>query len=274
MLASRRRRFCNTLPLLAGLSLALAASPAVAQVTAGHTLNYDAGLDTSPGNGVWEELNGVTTHDWTLGANVLHNAAPATVLTGIAGSYTFPTSGTDNAADKGATATYEGLTGNPTDSSASFELWFKPATLAGGNQVLWETGGGVSGASFTIRNGDTLRVELQEAAAAGRELVIETPLTGLSGEFISALATYDRNNPGTTDTLRLYINGQEVGASPDTDTDINDWAGANNSGIGGRNGDTGGTGGSLNLNTFNTFDGEIAIHRFYESTLTTAEVGA
>ncbi len=247
--------------------------PAAGAIIPGHTLEYDAGLDTTPDNGVWEDLNGTSAqHNWDLGANVTHNPAPTTGLPGITGSYVFPSSGTNDGADKATTEQYESLPGNPTDADASFEFWFKPASLAGGDQVLWETGGSTDGTSLTIRGGSTLRFTAKDG---GGSLVIETPLTGLDREFIHAFATYDKNTPNPTDTLRLYINGAEVAGSPVTADNVNDWAGADDSGLGGRAGATGGNGaGSPPVDLqFGTFAGQIAVHRFYESALSAAEVG-
>ena len=131
--------------------------------------------------------------------------------------------------------------------------------------MLWESGGGGDGASFTIINGDTLRFTAKDGGAS---LIANASLADLGGEFIQAVATYDRDNPGDTDTLRLYINGRLVGG-PVTDTNVEDWSGADDASIGVRgNGDTGGhnASGSLNFNT--PFDGQISIFRFYDSTLT------
>ena len=78
--------------------------------------------------------------------------------------------------------------------------------------------------------------------------MIETPLT-LTGEFIQAVVTYDRNNPGSTDTLRLYVNGTEVGTSPVSNSGTDDWDGGDDAGLGGRNGTTGGSGAAPTLDS-------------------------
>ena len=251
---------------LAMMTVAISASalPAsAAMITTGFTLNFDAGLDTD-GDNVWESTEAVQTHNWQLGDQVSLNSSPITGLSGITGAYKFSASGSNSPDNKATTPSYQGLPGNPTDNSASFEIWFRPESLTN-NQVLWETGGGVDGSSFTILD-EKLRFTMKNGS---QNMVIET-LISQTSEFIQAVATYDRNNPDT-DTLSLYINGGLVGT--DTSNSVNDWAGGNGSGLGGRSitGQTGGSGAQGNIN-FGTFQGEIAIFRFYESALSEVQV--
>ena len=255
-----------TLALIAAVATTSAVPASAAIITTGLTLNFDAGLDNSA-NGIWESTESLQTHNWQLGSNITLDNDPITGLPGITGAYVFPTSGTNSDSDKATAATYETIVGDPTDAAASFEIWFRPESLTNGDQVLWETGAALDGSSFTIIDGNRLRFTLKNDA---NNLVVETPITQ-STEFIQAVATYDRNNPGTTDTLSLYING--VFDSTDIDTNVNDWAGPDSSGIGGRNGfGTGGdNAGGVSLN-FGTFEGEIAIFRFYELALSGEEV--
>ena len=255
---------------LAMMTVAISASalPAsAAMITTGFTLNFDAGLDTD-GDNVWENTEAVQTHNWQLGDQVSLNSSPITGFSGITGAYEFPASGSNLPENKAIAPSYQGLPGNPTNDSASFEIWFRPESLTNGNQVLWETGGGGSGSSFTILDGNTLRFTMKNGS---RNMVIET-LISQTSEFIQAVATYDRNNPNPTDTLSLYLNGGLVGT--ETNNNVNDWAGGNGSGLGGRSitGQTGGSGaGGVDLN-FGTFEGDIAIFRFYESALSESQV--
>ena len=255
---------------LAMMTVAISASalPASAAIiTTGLTLNYDAGSDTS-NNGVWENTGSFTgnNYDWQLGSGVTLDTSPITGFSGITGAYEFPASGSNSPDNKATAPSYQGLPGNPTDNSASFEIWFRPESLTN-NQVLWETGGGGNGSSFTIRD-KKLRFTMKNGS---QNMVIEKDISETS-EFIQAVATYDRGDGDLTDTLRLYINGGLVGTN--TSNNVNDWAGGNASGLGGRNGNngnTGGTGAQGNLN-FNTFEGDIAIFRFYESALSESQV--
>lgn len=259
---------CNLPLVIIGAATAVATSTIpsnAAIVTTGLTLDFNAGLDAN-GNNIWESTQSLQTHNWTLGSGVTRNSSPVTGLSGITGAYVFPVSGSNLGINKATAPSYQSVSGNPTDSSASFEIWFRPESLTNGNQVLWETGGSGDGSSFTIRNGNTLRFTMKDN---GQNLVREVTIPSPS-EFIQAVATYDRNNTGSTDTLSLYINGVLSGTA--TSTGVNDWAGGNSSGLGGRNSATGGTSaGGVGLN-FNTFEGEIAIFRFYESVLTASDV--
>ena len=248
---------------LAMMTVAISASalPAsAAMITTGFTLNFDAGLDTSD-NGIWESTEAVQTHNWQLGDQVSLNSSPITGFSGITGAYVFPASGSNSSSNKATAPSYQSITGNPTDNSASFEIWFRPDSLTNGDQVLWETGGGVDGSSFTILDGNTLRFTMKNGS---RNMVIET-LISQTSEFIQAVATYDNPNG----SLSLYLNGGLVGT--ETNNNVNDWAGGNGSGLGGRNGTTGGNGAQGNLN-FGTFEGEVAIFRFYESALSESQV--
>ena len=257
----------NATTAFLGISaLALAASAAApakaAIITNGLTLNFDAGQDAG-GNNIWENTESLQTHNWQLGSNVILDSSPSSALPGITGSYVFPTSGTNSDDDKGIASSYQNIAGNPTNDAASFEIWFRPESLTNGSQVLWESGAGISGSSFTILNGDTLRFTIRDGADS---LIAETPLTQ-SAEFIQAVATYSPESPGT---LSLYINGELEGT--DSNSGVLDWSGGAASGIGGHNTFTGGTGaGGVNLN-FGTFEGEISIFRFYELALSGSEV--
>ncbi|MDH5470240.1 MAG: Ig-like domain-containing protein, partial [Gammaproteobacteria bacterium] len=225
-------------------------------VTAGHTLNFDAGIEADTSNGTWEEGNGLASHDWTLnnwGTETTYTSSPTTLLPGITGAYQF--SGTNS----GATApNYAILAGDPTNDSASFELWFRPNTLTG-QQMLFETGGsGGTGTSLYL-DGSNLRFYTYNGTNSF-EIVADLNTLGLgdpTNEFIQVVGTLDL----VGDQMELFVNGVSVGTTAYTEVD---WSGSNFSGLGMVNSNA--AAGSGNLN------GDIAIFRFYESALTTAEV--
>ena len=246
------------------------------------TLNYDASeYDVRAENdkrfwentGSFAEKDEKNKYDWQLGKKVkriTRENGLVTGFSGITGAYVFRDIGSNEGNNKATALSYESITGNPTDNSASFEIWFRPESLTNGNQVLWETGGGVDGSSFTILNGK-LRFTMKDGTRVDEKLVseenlfIETPILS-TREFIQAVATYDSLNG----SLSLYLNGELVGT--DTNDNVNDWAGGNASGLGGLNGNTGGTGaGGVNLN-LDPFKGDIAIVRFYETELSESDV--
>jgi len=232
------------------------------QITTGHSQNFDldpdAGADSS-----WEDLSG-SGENWTFSGStvVTYNANPTTTLSGINNAYVFPANA-NNGNNKASLNGYQNILGDPTKSSASFELWFRPTNLSGGDQTLWESGD-TTGSSLTITGGSTL----QWVSRGGGEFISTTSLTDLEDEFIQAFATIDMTN----DEFQLYVNGRQVAT---LSTSITDWSGGDNSGLGGTQGNgTGGRGGTAGNMSFYAFDGEIAIHRFYESTLTPAQVQA
>ncbi len=251
--------------MTAAISTASILPASAAIITTGLTLNFDAGLDINDNN-IWENTQTLQTHNWQLGDGVTRNSSPITGFSGITGSYVFPASGSDSSNNKATARSYESIPENPTDNSTSFEIWFRPESLDNGDQVLWETGASVYGSSLTIIDGNKLRFTTKNQS---ENLVIET-LIPQTNEFIQALVTYDINNPDSTDTLSLYINGELV--DTETSNGLNNWGGIDGSGLGGFNGvATGGNGAVGDLN-FGNFEGEIAIFRFYELALSESQV--
>ncbi|MCP3889762.1 MAG: hypothetical protein GY702_12935, partial [Desulfobulbaceae bacterium] len=111
-------------------------------VTAGHTLSFDAANDS---DATWTDDN-ATGFDWSIGnfgTDVTHTNSPTTAYSGITAAYHFTGAG-------GATTdTFGDLPSDPTDSSASFEIWFRPEGFSG-QQMLFETGGNDNGTSFYL----------------------------------------------------------------------------------------------------------------------------
>ncbi|MFP6694579.1 MAG: LamG-like jellyroll fold domain-containing protein, partial [Pirellulales bacterium] len=241
-----------------------------ARLTAGATLDFNASLDTD-GDASWESTTAQQGFNWSLGGNVSRDFDPDTNYAGITAAYDFPTSGSSVNADRATAATYNNLPGspNPTAADTTWEIWFKPDNLGGGDQILWESGGSGTGASFTIAGGDTLQFT---AKNGGTRLQLQHALSAADiSDFVQAVVTYDRNNPGDTDTLRLYVNGTLSTAQ--TSNNVEDWAGGNNSALGGKNNDVGGSLTlSEDLSAYGTFAGQIAAFRLYESPLAAAAV--
>lgn len=223
------------------------------------TLDFDAGLDDDA-NSTWESETANQSRNWALGGNITRTSVNEPGLN-LTHAYNFP-GGTarGTAADGGATGNYQNFN---EQNDASWEFWIRADDLSA-DQVIWETGGTTDGSSLTIHNG-AYRWTNKDG---GANLVLTADDEMM---FHHIVATYDRDNPGTTDTLRLYLDGVEV-ASFDTATGVNDWGGGDASGLGRANGQTGGSGaGGVNLQTgFETFNGQIAVYRFYENTTLTA----
>jgi len=230
--------------------------------TLGVSLNYDASLDDD-GNRKWEDTIGTAggTFDWSLSSGVARTTAPdASAHPGISHAYVF------GGSDKGTMTTLEKVVSNPTDASASFEIWFRPADLDDiGTEVLFETGGNVDGLSFTL-DGSVLRFKAknqgQNAEATFDLLALTTHPFSRDPyeEFIQAVGVVDLE----VDHVLLYVNGQYASAASATGTPFKDWAGGDGSGLAGVNG-------TLNTNG-GAFDGEIAILRFYDWKLSSSDV--
>lgn len=226
--------------------------------TLGVILNYEASLDDGANN-QWEETIGTGgSLDWTVN-NVAH-VAVTTGHPGITHAYEF------DGSDKGTMSSFESVPGNPTNASASFEIWFRPADLAGiGTEVLFETGGSGDGLSVTL-DGSVLRFKAKNqggnAEATFDLLALTTHPFSRDPyeEFIQAVGVVDLDYGH----VLLYVNGQYASAASATGTPFGDWAGTDGSGLAGVNGTVNTNGGA--------FDGEIAILRFYDWKLSSSDV--
>ncbi len=270
-----RRKSLPPVIKFAALFLAILAVPAKAQLTeTGLTLNFDANQDQD-GNGRWESLVSGSTLDLLLDPLVLRSTAPLTSgFAGITNTYMFPGSGTLEATNAlgaqfmaAGTGTIQSLTnlaGDPTNNSASWEIWFRPNSLStsGVDQVLFEDGGG-TGISLSVKDGILSARKLPTLAVKTFDLSTLT-----DGEFIQAVATYNT----TTNVLELFVNGASVGGPVATSVG-GDWSGSDPAALGTRGGtNMGGFGnGSSGVASFN---GDIAAFRFYEKTLSLPEVTA
>lgn len=225
-------------------------------------LNYDASADTD-GNSTWEDTVGTETgFDIALSANVTRNAA-VTSIANITHAYTFPGGGNiDNNENGGTLNSLQNITGDPSnDTSVSFEMWFKPAGLANGDQVLFEDGGG-TGISLTLNDNILILSHIE----GGTQVQSSYDITGIASEFIQVIGTYDFE----TSTTTLYVNGQIVDADNSADN-AGDWTGGDGAGIGTRGQNNMGGFGSGSQSKV-TFTGDIAIFRFYDTLLDGVDV--
>ena len=245
------------------------------------TLNWDSSndmdaLDDDGGAGSmdWEDVTGgAEDARWELDAGVTLNNTANMVsdYPGITASYVFDGSGTSGAVldilgAGGAQDSFQniGIGGNPTNESASFEIWFKDAGAATGNQIIFETGA----ADGTSLKYDDSTGQLTLAITDGVITVTNTFILpgGIDPtmEFVQVAWTYERGVGGATDTVVLYVNG--VARDTQTDTTLNDWSSGNDAGLGRLDG-------SIHVGGGVRFNGEIAIFRFYcNDVLSSAEV--
>jgi hypothetical protein len=176
-------------------------------------------------------------------------------------AYAFP-------AARGTMSTLQTLAGDPSNDSASFEIWFKPSDLSG-QEILFETGGSGNGTSLAL-DGDSLLFTPSSASAATTKQLAGVGISDAA--FTQAIGVIDLIGAGgaTGDPdLYLYINGVLAASSLDV-AGFADWAGTDGSGVGRLNGTTGGNNTGL-LDGFGDYTGEIALFRFYETAITADE---
>lgn len=259
------------------LCLTSFASQASAQlVLDGLTLDFNANQDVD-GNGRWESIVSNSPLDLRIDPAVIRSTTPLNSgFAGITNTYQFPGSGT-TAADNtlGAelstpgsatnTSSFENVGGSPEESPASWEMWFRPASMTstgGVDQVLFEDGGG-TGVSLSIKDGILSARKLPTLA------VKTFDISGLTAtDFVQAVMTYNT----VSDELELYVNGVVVPGGPASSAG-GEWTGGDGVGVGTRGASNMGGfgGGSQNVASF---QGDIATLRFYETALTATQVTA
>ncbi|MCR9294179.1 MAG: dockerin type I domain-containing protein [bacterium] len=153
------------------------------------------------------------------------------------------------------------LSPNPTNSSASFEAWFKPSDLEG-KEILFETGGTAVGSSLVLDGTDLRFSTLQN----GTSLQLNYALSD-ADDFIHAVIALDFE----TNTMSMYVDGVLVARR--TDLTTSDWSGNNGLGISAANSDLGGNYNG-NLNGFGPFDGHVANVRIHSQALADDDVQA
>ncbi len=216
------------------------------------TFNWRA---SAPGTDPTNEWNAtIGSHQWSVsGAS---QGVPSSSYTPITGAYDF------SSGDTATGVSFQGIaSGNPSNEDVSLELWFRPNDLSGGQQVLFETGGGVDGLSILL-NDDVLSLRVKDG---GNDLTLSHTLPSAPSDFVQVAITLALDS-----TAELWVDGvlEQSGSA----SGINDWTGSNGSGIGSRNGNVGGNIGG-DLNAYGSFQGEIALFRFYRNqVLTGAQV--
>lgn len=232
-----------------------------AGATLGVALNYDAGLDDAM---PWQDSIGTRTNgaatgqfDWTVtsGNGVPRVAVSSVTMPRLNHAFVF------DGNDVVGTNSLEDVAGDPTRSSASFEMVFKPDDLTG-DEVLFESGGAGDGLSIVLE-GTTLRFKVKnqsQDAQAGFDL--STLSSAEQNDFIHMVGVADLDN----DQALLYVNGILRDTAAATGA-LADWTGTNKSGLGSVNG-------TINFGSPSSFAGQIALLRFYPSVLAADEVAA
>ncbi|MCX7890970.1 MAG: DUF4347 domain-containing protein, partial [Burkholderiales bacterium] len=233
-------------------------------------LNYNAATDVG-GNTLWTDDTLVAGFDWQFlnsvgAATSATQSAAVTTRPGITSAYVF-----GGTVQEAWTSSLTTLAGDPSDGDATFELWFKPADVTDAD-ILFEAGGQGNVGTFIGMNGSNLVFYIRDGGAVSASVTADlSTLIGssaaITGEFIHVIATYDRDASGTTDVLRLYVNGVLAGTNA-TQTALNDWASNDQTGLAGATGTFVAPAGPA----WSRFEGAIARVRFYDYALTAAQV--
>ncbi|MCP3671231.1 MAG: hypothetical protein GY814_12525, partial [Gammaproteobacteria bacterium] len=227
----------------------------VVVVDTSYILNYEASSELLPSDGTWDYVTGETDFDFEVSNATLTNS-PQTSYSGISQAYIF------DGSSGGSMPSLESISGDPTDSNASFELWFRPESLSG-EQILFETGALSAGMVLYLSEKNLVFATKGGFKQPLKQISVD--LTGIqadpTAEFIQAVAVIDI----TGSQIKLFINGVSKGFSRFTGVD---WAKDDNTGLGGASGESG----KNVVAGRGLFNGDIAIVRFYEKALTESEV--
>lgn len=252
-----RLAHCARIPL-AFLVAAVCFVPLAARAipVAGIDFDWDASNPGASPSTAW--ASDIGSSNWNVNAATLVSGPGVSSLPGITAAYRF------DASNGGMSAgSFSNLLGGATTrTSSSFELWFRPDSLLGGRQVIFETGGTTDGMSITLNDAQLL---LRAKDAAVSVSVTRSLTAGDLSDFVQVVAVIELNSQ-----VSLYLNGALVGQS--AAVGLGDWSGTNGAGLGAVNSAVGGnTGGDLN--GFDEFAGQIALMRVYgDQVLSAADV--
>ena len=228
------------------------------------TLHFDASADADGGDS-WSSSptnNFVWDFDGTGGSGSFSPSPVTSSLVGITQAYSFNVNASDSSGavfsnDTGDDDSFQDMSGNPTNNSASFELWVR-ANDTDDHDVLFEAGANVDGTSIRL-NGTVIEFFVKDG---GSNALLSFDLNSVgidpTAEFFQITGVIN-----TGGNVELYINGAL--AAVDTSGVIADWAGSNDAGLGATNS-------AINFGTPTAFEGQIAIFNFYESALSSDDV--
>ncbi len=158
---------------------------------------------------------------------------------------------------------------------ASFEVWFKPDSLTGGDQILYEVGGTGTGSYISLV--DNQLSFYVNGQFDGNEQTLTTTLTSTDWTQVVAVInnTFSASDVSDDDFIELYVDGVLVGTNAGSTTDINRWAGGNQAGLGHDAGVIA-AGGPITGDVINdiqyAFDGQIAIFEYAPEAWDSTEV--
>ena len=221
-------------PLLASVVLAWASAVQAATISPytpllGWNAASESGVDAA-----WEPLlnpqSGTQVWTWNTTNPVSYIAVTRAATPGLTAAFRL------DGQDEGllSPSNPQSMPLDPTDQSASIEMWIRPSRLDGGRQVLLSFGGKTTGTSITLE-GDVLRLQVRDSDVRsgidtnsppdgtnddGLEDLVASIKTRLSStnEFTHVVATIELG--GTNQQMCLYLNGALAVPVNDTETGL------------------------------------------------------
>ncbi|MEM1099670.1 MAG: LamG-like jellyroll fold domain-containing protein [Planctomycetota bacterium] len=187
---------------------------------------FDAAVD-EPGNRAWSSVAPTfEVFNFTNEGTPTPVAVSDPAVPGITAAYEEGAIGTADTFDR------TDFTSNVQASrqDATFEVWFKPDSLAGGDQIIYEAGGSGVGSYISLQDDAlSLFVNGQIDNVTASTTLTDAEWTQVVGVIHT---TFDANFPSQDDYIELYVNGQLAVSTVANLSDINDWAGGNQAGLG------------------------------------------
>ncbi len=228
-------------------------------IVSGALLNYAAQNNFDADNGIesdreWPNTGLVSGGNFTLESGVSFVDVTGSAYAGLGQAYSFDGSTSAIARMQGDSPQDIGVN---TAKSASIEMWIRPDSLTGGDQNLWETGGG-TGAGLVIRNNQLVFRVIPGTAVATYDLNEFNSDFGYdpTSDFLHVVGAIDLGN----NFVELFVNGQSVSRGQGV---IFDWDGGDGAAIGHFGGDNQGGfgGGASGIDEY--FEGDVASFRLY-----------
>ncbi len=169
--------------------------------------------------------------------------------------------------------------GDISANDLTLEIWFKPDLEQRGDVIIYESGGNTIGMYVVYETeNNAVRVSVDSYYTTDPANLLEARIEGVSwNEFNQLLVVYDKDNPGVTDSLTLYLNSDPSAsfstANSASHTNalglINDFSGGDPAGIGRYYGQC-----AFDFVPDNSYKGDIAVVAAYDHILTMDEMTA
>ena len=230
------------------------------------------GYDTIDPGVDWDDASNSFPLRW--GGGTINVITPSTGFSGITAAVAMDGSAGLTSVDLSQ------LAGDPSDESASFEIWFRydPADYLSGNKgaILYETGNGTDGMSIALTDAsgggtgpiDHVQIMFNDGGTVVTQRADLSAILGagnIASEYIQVAAVYEGDFSGSTDKLQLYVNGLLISES--TTTGLDDWSNGDDAGLG-----TISNNPNVGTTDFGNYIGEIASFNFYGDVLTGQDV--